>query len=312
MPPVLDGMRRTSIRQLGDGEVDVYAVYGNAADAITVYTYRNVVGSVPVWFDRARAAVEERVDLYGKVAAAGPPVAFTPPGQGVASGLVGAWTITKPPYRGTALALLPMNGWLVKVRYSSTTLDGPAVAARIPAVLAALSWPNEIATEAAATPVAGCATLLAFPKRAKVARTGGDALSSSLFGGIISALRTSTKTSATPSTASWCRDPARARIGAVYRADGDTEGYLLAFSDAGRAIGVQPDRLGAIMAKGKDAPRWAVTLYDMTSESGYPAMTALPRPDQLIEALNGPAVTRVQTWPAGSQNTVNVNVRAIK
>ncbi len=41
-------------------------------------------------------------------------------------------------------------------------------------------------------------------------------------------------------------------------------------------------------------------------------MTALPRPDQLIEALNGLAVTRVQTWPAGSRNTVNVNVGAFK
>ncbi len=312
VPPVLDGMRRMSIRQLGDGEVDVYAVYENAADAITVYAYRNVVGSVPVWFDRARAAVEERVNVYGAVTAAGPPVAFTPPGQNVASGLVGAWTITKPPYRGTALALLPMNGWLVKVRYSSTTLDGPAVAARIPAVLAALSWPNEIAKEAVAAPVAGCATPLAFPKRAKAVRTEGDALSASLLGGVLAAARSSRKTAATPSTVSWCRDPAPAPIGAVYRADGDTDGYLLAFSDAGRAVGVQPDHLGAMLGKGKAAPRWAVTLYDMTSESGYPAMTALPRPDQLMQALNGPAVTRAQTWPAGSQNTVNVNIDAVR
>ncbi len=162
VPPVLDGMRRVAERQLGDGEVDVYAIYQNATDAITVDAYRNVVGSVPLWFDRACAAIEERINVYGTVTAAGPPAAFTPPGQDVVSGLVGAWTITKSPYRGTALALLPMSGWLVKVRYSSTTLDGPAVAARIPAVLAALSWPNDIAKEAVAAPVASCAPPLAF------------------------------------------------------------------------------------------------------------------------------------------------------
>ncbi len=89
VPPVLDGMRRVAERQLGDGEVD-YAIYQNAADAITVYAYRNVVDSVPVWFDRARAAIEDRVNVYGTVTAAGPPAAFTPPGQDVASGLVGA------------------------------------------------------------------------------------------------------------------------------------------------------------------------------------------------------------------------------
>ncbi len=140
-----------------------------------------------------------------------------------------------------------MSGWLVKVRDSSTTLDGPAVAARIPAVLAALSWPNDIAKEAVAAPVASCAPPLAFPKRAKAVRNEGDALSASLLGGVLAAARTSRNAHATPSTVSWCRDPAAALIGAVYRADGDTDGYLLPFSDAGGAVGVQPDRMGTIV-----------------------------------------------------------------
>ncbi|MDJ0278624.1 hypothetical protein QLH51_17670, partial [Sphingomonas sp. 2R-10] len=204
-PAELDGMRRVDVRQLGDNELDVFAVYQDGPDAITVYVYRSLIGSVPVWFDRARASVELRREMFGNVAPV-VPVAFTPPGQSTASGLMAGWTLNKAPYRGTALAILPVGEWLVKIRYSSSKLDGPAVAARIPAILSALQWPGSIAPAPAATPIAECPTALAFAANAAPV-SGGEALMSSALSGGLVAAAAGRKGAATPPATPpfWCR-----------------------------------------------------------------------------------------------------------
>ncbi len=307
VPPTLDGMPRVGVRQLGTGELDVYAMYERGPDAITVYNYRDVVGGIPVWFDRARAAVEERAQLYGTATSAGAPVAFTPPGQRSASGLIGAWTVTKPPYRGTALAILPMNGWLVKIRYSSTTLDGPALLARMPAVLAALDWPRTIAAAPVATPVANCATPLAFPATAEPLRDTEALKMAAVASGLVAGAATAKREQAVATPVAWCRDPAPVQVGAAYRANGDADAYLLAFSDSGRGAWVGRDTIGEELArsKGTSLRQWSINVYDMDKIIAYPPMTALPRPDQVLTAMNGPSMSSTTTFGGRPQVSIN-------
>lgn len=310
-PAELDGMRRVDVRQLGDDELDVFAVYQDGPDAITVYVYRALSGSVPVWFDRARASVEQRKEMFGNVAPA-VPTAFAPPGQSSASALMAGWTLNKAPYRGTALVILPVGEWLVKIRYSSTKLDGAAVAARIPALLGALEWPKSVPSAPAAAPVADCATPLAFATNA-VAVTDEKALqSAALTGGLVAAAEGEKKTGAATTPALWCRDPAPAQIGAAYRRDGATDGYLLAISDSGRGIAVEPDVIARELgeAEGKKIAQWSIALYEPGSIAVYAPMTALPAPDTLIAALNRPILARTTTW--GKKRNVTINPEFFK
>ena len=308
-PAELDGMRRVDVRQLSENELDVFAVYQNGQDAITVYVYRTLSGGVPVWFDRARASVEQRKELFGNVAPV-VPTAFTPPGQSTASGLMAGWTLNRAPYRGTALAILPVGEWLVKIRYTSTSMDGATVAARIPAVLGALEWPKAMPPAAVAAPVADCATPLTFAATAAPVTDPKAVQSAALTGGLIAAADGKAKPGPTPPV--WCRDPAPAPIGAAYRLNADSDGYLLAISDSGRGISVQPDivarELGA--ADGKKVEQWSVALYEPGSVATYGPMTGLPSPQTLIGALDRPILARTTTW--GKKRNVSINPDVFK
>lgn len=309
IPATLEGMPRKAIEQFGTEELDVFANYERGAEAITIYVYRNVSGAVPVWFDRAVAPIETRRDAYGTVTAAVPPTAFTPPGQTVASGLMGAWSVTKPPYRGTALALLPVGNWLVKVRYSSGSLDGAALAARLPAVLAALTWPTGLAPAAPARPIADCATPLAYPKKAKVVRDKDANTMSGVLGGLLESLgsQLSDEKKAGDTAAAvpplWCRDPGPSPVGAVYRADASTDSYLLAFSDAGRGVLVSHDASAVFLDK-KMPPRWSVALVDLGQTMRYPSFTALPRPADVLALVRQPPTSIAVTWGTNRQITI--------
>ncbi len=303
-PAVLDGLPRTSVEALGPDELDVYARYERGSDMITVYVYRQVSGAVPVWFDRARHSIETRTDLFGTVTPAMAPTAFTPPGQTTASGLIGAWNITKPPYRGTALALLPLGEWLVKIRYSSATLDGAGVAARMPAILAALDWPTKTMPGPVAQPIADCTTPLAYPTTAQPIRDTDTLSSAAITGGLLASMLAKATPEPDTKPVLWCRDPGASPIGGVYRADAATDSYLLAFTDSGRGASVRPDAMSALLDD-KAPARWSISLDDLGATTSYPPMTALPRPDQVVAALEGPMLSRTTTW--GKKTQVNIN-----
>ncbi|MEP9402226.1 hypothetical protein [Sphingomonas sp. VNH70] len=309
-PAMLDGLPRTVVKSYGENELDLSAGYSRENELLTVYVFRNVSGGVPVWFDRARFAIEQRSAEYGTITAAVAPAAFTPPGQSSASGLMGAWSISKPPYRGTALAFVPIGEWYVKVRYSSAIHDGAALAARLPAVLAALTWPKRIAAAPATAPVADCATPLSFPTMAEPVRDAKALGMAAITSGVVATAAMQERAKAGAVT--WCRDPVPAPVGGLYRANGATDAYLLALSDAGRGIGVAPDGIGEAVGKseGKTVRQWNVALYELNKVINFPPMTALPRPDQLVDLLRGPAMSSASTW--GRKTQIDINPAFLK
>ncbi|WP_242147661.1 hypothetical protein [Sphingomonas sp. BAUL-RG-20F-R05-02] len=319
IPTTLDGLKRFDARAFAPDHLDEAFNFGtsNSSEDITVFIFRNVTGSVPVWFDRTARVVAARA-AYGGVTIAKPPVAFAPPGQSAASGLIASYRPVKGPYRSTALAYLPLGpGWYVELRYSSTTIGAEEIDARLRGAIAALGWPRKITPQPAAVPIADCATTLTFSGKANAVK-GDNALASSLFAGLFGASRDvkPRKDAPVEPARAWCRDTghyAGLEQHGVYRPVGSMDSYLIALNDAGRGIWVGPDSLAALLAsdKGANAATWAIALDDVATVTAYPARDRLPSPDQAFEIVrHEPYASKTGTW--GKKRTVQVNSGSIK
>ena len=143
LPATLAGLPRTSMVYFTSPEVDVAADYQNAdgTEAVTLYVYRDVSGSVPVWFDRSRFYIMNLPDKFGTVTSTGVRP-FTPRGQKVASGLIDSFSVTKGP-KTTGLMIFPFNGFYVKIRASSGTRDVPALEALMLEAANTIDWSSK-------------------------------------------------------------------------------------------------------------------------------------------------------------------------
>jgi hypothetical protein len=309
LPATLAGVSRTTARSLSADLLDVSASYEtpDGAEFLSLYVYRHVTGAVPVWFDRARWAIENRPDVYGTPVPAMLAPSFVPPGQQTASGLIATYAINKPPFRSTGIAILPFGEWLVKLRYSSRTLESASLATAMHKALAELDWPREIAPAPAASPLTDCPTPLAFSGEAKpVPASGVSTLMAALMGATAN-VEPKKEASELQAAVSWCRDAAVLTVGGVYRPNAATDRYLIALSDAGRGIFVQPDPATALLAESKPtAPSWLVAFIDLGAITNYQAQDRLPSPTQVIERLvRGPINSRVNTW--GKTRNVDIS-----
>lgn len=321
LPATLDGLPRFSADALAPDHLDEAFNFGtsNSSEDITVFVFRNVTGSVPVWFDRVARVVEHR-DTYGGLTVAKPAAAFTPPGQTTASGLIASYRPAHGPYRSTAIAFFPLGpDWYVELRYSSTTIEADAIDARLRGAIDALGWPRKITAQPAAEPITDCTAPLALNGAAKAVK-GENAMMSSLFAGLLASVgrEAAEKTKDTPPLAPsvWCRDaatyPSLAAHG-VYRPRDTSDQYLVALSDAGRGIWVSPDPITALLGKDKDgnAAVWSLTLNDVAVTTAYAGRDRLPPPDQAFAIVNSePYASRTTTW--GKKHNVQVNSDSLK
>ncbi len=305
LPPTMLGLPRTEIRELETPQLDVSARYrrGNAEE-LTVYVYRSTVGAAPVWFDRAIWAIETR-GTFGTVTPFAAPVAIAPPGATGVSGLIQSWSSAGGPVKGTGVIVAAFGDWLVKLRYSSGAGDGAAVDAKLRAAFAAIGWPSATTAAPSVAPVAACANALKFKGAAKSVKPDAGA---ALLGAVMAGISAAGSAKEGP-PAIWCRDPARVAMGGVYRANGATDTYLLALSDAGRGVWVAPDTAGQLMNTGKSG-NWAVNLVLPGQTVTFPAQDRLPAPERVFEVLKGGAVSSATTW--GTKPQINQGPSSLK
>ncbi|UIJ45807.1 hypothetical protein LZK98_02275 [Sphingomonas cannabina] len=293
LPSSLTGLPRTRASELEAPQLDIIFEYANAdeSDFASVYVYRTTAGAAPVWFDRAVAAVEKR-PMFGTPHRLDRPVAFAPAAGAAASGLIAVWSLEGSSFRSTALAIVPLGEWLVKLRYSSKTLDAPALDERLRQAVAALGWPAGLASAPPAAAVEPCSAPIAFNGRAKPARRDATG---TLMGALMAAAAADAETEGAVKTpAVWCRDPAPVADAAIYRADAGTDAYLLALSDAGRGVSVAPSLAGLIEKRRK--PSWTVSLVLPGRTLVYADQDRLPPPDQLLEIIAGEPQSSTGTW----------------
>ena len=271
LPDQAAGSERHQIMDATDNELDVWAHYHHPEGdfVATIYTYRAAINDVPLWFDRARIAIEQT--LFPNQAGSTPePVSFAPPGSGQRTALRIAYDL--PPdarLSSTALAVLPLGDWLAKVRISSGKLTAAELNARLDAFIAAIGWPE--VKEEGREPVAiqPCEKPLTF-KPAKTVQTNMEQelldMAFSRIGG--------------HGLGSFCRDRQEGIQWGLYKSQGRQAGYVLALQDAGRAIGVARRLPVTPQSAG-----YFVHYFDVGELAAYPAFNRLPSPEQVIESI---------------------------
>lgn|GEM_PF-455504 len=322
LPPRVDGIARSRVAELEPDQLDTIADYSapDLSSAYTFYIYRNVAGALPVWFDRAAWMIEHR-DALGTATRHGTTAAFVPPGRSEAAGLLATYDLSGKDFRSTGVALVPFGEWYVKLRASSKTLPAPELEARMKAALAELRWPKSMPPAVPAAPVERCATALAVRDEAKLLDGGDKVGASTIMNAILGvAVAENAKKKGAPAPVHipvWCQDAAQALQAGVYRADGATDSYLLALSDAGRAIWAGPDPGLSILAqiddKAKaDKPSFLIELLLLSRTLTTRAYDRLPPPNQALAIVKaGHFASAAPTWGA-AKGHIELSADALK
>ena len=312
LPPSLAGLPRTRLAWFSAPDVDIASEYWSADgnETITVYLYRNVSGSVPLWADRARYYIQNLPDKYGTVTAGGLRP-FTPRGQRVASGMMESYQLGKWG-KSSALAVIPFNGFYAKMRVTSKTRDVAGIEALLWQAVNAFDWSSKTA-QIPAVAVIDCAAPLAARAPARGIE-GQDRMMAGLLGGLFASVVSSRpdKGAAPSAPTVYCREPGAATLTyGLYRADASAEHYMMALHDAGRAITVGRNGLAELIKSEiaesdgkKDAqPRYTVSFVHMDKTETFSDFDSLPLPDQAIEHVQtSRAVSVTGTWGAKAKN----------
>lgn len=300
-PVTLAGLARTEVAEYTGNGAELAAQYEDGAktDRVTVFLFRNVSGSVPLWFDRARYLIKES-GRYGKPEAGGI-TSVTPKGHANASGLMESFS-TNGQFRSTALAIFPVKDFYAKIRASSTALDRDKLGMLMAQVLAEFDGPKDRDSMAAA-PIADCPTALPVRDAARLVKASEeDRMMAALLGGIASQVAAKEDKKEKDPPVTYCREPVASRVEyGIYRQAGSDNRYMLATYDNGRAIFVGPDELGALVAEGNKPPRYGVTFYNMDRVDTFPQFEKLPTPEQAYELVNkGQPISSSGTWGKAS------------
>jgi hypothetical protein len=299
LPPKLSGLFRGELQDTTATEHDVMVQFANSDRSVqaTFYVFRPGTGSVPLWFDRAQAAIAERFFTPSEQRGLPAAVSFALPGSASAGALKAVYGMSEGiPLVSTAVAMVPIGDWLVKLRLSSTNLAPAELGIRLDELIAEVRWPDAAkAAVSPALPIADCDTRLKFSK-AKLQKP--DA-AQALLGGMMAAIQAPFDKSPSP----YCRESSLGGLAGVYRSVGEKDGYTLAFGDAGRAMRVAPaPSIGARAG-------YSVSFLDVERIAQYPSFDALPAPQQLVSLLQ--EAQPISSTVRGSMN-VEVSADALK
>lgn len=298
--PQIAGFRRTALTDNTATEHDVAAQFGEDAEGTftTLYLFRPAIADAALWFDRAQAALDAGKTGRGAAPATIDPTLFAPPGASVASGIRQVYSSAGGPFRSTAVAVVPLGDWLVKVRMTSATLTADKLDARLMAFIAGLRWPAATNAALATAPIRPCDTPMAAGKAKVVKAVDAGSLLALLLPGI--AAKQPAAERGPPAV--WCREGEGLAEYAAYRANGEPTSYVIAMYDAGRVVRVQPPILAGTSDK-----TVTVALEDVDGTvSAYPSFSALPKPAQVWKLLSEARPTSRKT---GDQITVDAGAR---
>lgn len=303
LEPVLAGLQLYKITSTAPMELDIQARYDapDQSTFATVYIFRPGGGDLAVWFDRATASITGS-DRW-LIASTFESGSFTPPGSELASGLRAIYALQQGTYKSTGLAMLALDGWVAKIRITSSTLNAAELKALANDFIGQIGWPESVRKASASSPVADCAKPLVFGKPARPARRSKDnALANALVSALMNSPDLEKEDGAVVRTLVYCRDSVLG-IHGIYRAEGQADGYLLALGDSGRAAAVQP-AMGLLNPSGSKS--FSVSFYGLDQTSHYLDHDRLVPPAQLMDIINKQQpVSSVAKTASGSSITLN-------
>lgn len=306
--PVMAGLNRTEMAVTAPMELDVQAQYQIASGTTfaTVFVFRPAAGDLALWFDRATAtiAASDRWVIESTLQSGVVPL----PTGDVGGSLQAVYAVSAGNFRSTAVLLVPMGDWIVKIRMSSETLAAPDLKESLEAFARQIGWPDSTRKAEAVTPVMGCTERLLFGSKAKVAsKDRDDVMVDALISAALSNIEPDKLPVKDSARGTWCRNSVIGKHGTYRSSDASNDSYLLALSDAGRAISVHPahDLLNK-GEKGKQA--YAVTLHQLERIFHYQDYDRLVPPEQALNIIEkGKPVSSVSTTGDSRSITLGTN-----
>jgi hypothetical protein len=280
LPPLAAGLSRGAIVDRTAAEQDVSSDYGGE-DGLktTVYLFQTSLPDPALWTDRALAAMVLRGDMGLDPGALAAAVPFKRPGAAAASGLRAALPLKAAGLTSTAVAVAPLNGWLIKVRMTSARLDPAALDTRLTAFVEALRWPREARAAPAAAAVAACPDSLSFKK----AKTVKDDMSDVLMSAIAGTVEMDQVEKGEAEAAVYCREPGPLKPYGVYRPNRSRDAYVIALGDSGSALRLAPAlSLDLLTSGGSGGKKVAMTLIEHDRTTVLPSFNRLPSPEQAM------------------------------
>ncbi len=294
----LGGLARTELYDLGSKELDVVVQFASAdtATQASIFVFKPALLSVPVWFDRSLTQIRLRSGFGALASRRTLPVAFAAGRSTVPDALRQSFAVEGGTTKSTALAMLPLNDWLIGIRLTSTVMDETQIDAKIDEIVSGLRFPASQVAGDAAVPMRPCMTV---QKRFR-ARLMKPNMAQVLLGAMTPQLEAKAASNArrdgksAESAKPLCRDGEGTVAFGIYRTDDDQKSYTLALGDAGRVATVS-----AAIALLTSEPGFQVIFRDLETSSVFPTFDRLPQPEQVLALI--------QTGKALSQSSDKTN-----
>jgi hypothetical protein len=289
LPATLAGFTRGASKQYdGDGYNIGISFRDDASESwADLFVYRAAPASVAIWADRAAAGMFAN-PMLGEVDLDAVRIArFTPPGSASKDNGIRIVTPARGEVTSSGLALYLHDGWLVKLRMSSKTLDAAALEARMGEFVAALVMPAATMRSMGFYEINDCPAPIKPSKKAKLVAL--DMMGTIMLGGTLGAAHDkkmeagAAAGSGLSAAPGYCRDPGSTPQYGIYRVGGASHQYVMALGDTGTSLSVSSYDLGPLITPSRG---YLVVQSDGVTEQIYPPFTALPSPEQVL-ALPG-------------------------
>lgn len=290
LPDSLAGFTRGASKQYDEEGYNIGVAFRDDASEswADLFIYRAAPASVAIWADRAAAGMFAN-PMLGEVDLDAVRIArFTPPGSASKENGIRIVTPARGEVTSSGLAIYLHDGWLVKLRMSSKTLDPAALEGKMGEFVAALAMPAATMRSMGFYEIEDCSAPIKPAKKAKLVAL--DMMGSIMLGGTLGAahdkkLEASEAAPRSGGSAApgYCRDPGSTPQYGIYRVGGAIDQYVMALGDTGTSLSVGSYDLGPLV---KPSRGYLVRQSDGVTEQVYPPFTALPSPEQVL-ALPG-------------------------
>lgn len=270
-PAQVGEFRRTKVEDRFGNGLDMAVSFARAKGdtVLTLFLYQPAYADNSLWFDQAQIAIQENPLWKLPDGVTATPKPFRVGSDASLEGSVLSYA-ARGRASSTAMALVPVNGWLVKLRMSSKRLGQQELERKIVEAAQALEWPASTPSTPPLTKVADCAQRLVF---------GGDAEQLEPENELVQAAASALGRGPLQPKARLCRDQGRDVNRMVYREEGVVDGYLLAVGDTGRLARVRH-------LSGDAAAPYVVEFYDLGTAHVAGFFKTRPTPDQAFDASN--------------------------
>jgi hypothetical protein len=224
---------------------DAHKSFSAPGETVTIYVFRATYPNAALWFERADAILK-RIWTPKGLGEGGKTTTFAAAGSLTSNGMRRTYSV-KGPTKSTAVAVVQVGQWLIKIRSTSASLDATAQSARMDRIIASLQTREPLKSANPLTLPSDCpigshsvfdslgSEVIAKPKSEMI-----------LIAGIVALKVAADATEAPDSLASapekFCRGTLTdGDLAAVYwPKDDKTKGWTMLLADSGRSVSGVP------------------------------------------------------------------------